>query len=68
MIFGNYIFFSNEFYGLEALFFNLIILSLFIWPLYIIGIFLIIKSNKTLKQITYKSKENNKNKDINYKK
>lgn len=62
MIFGTSNFFGNKIYGFEALYFTLMIISFIVWPIYIIGIFLIIKSNKTLKQITYESKEKKTNK------
>ena len=50
-IVGFSIFFSDADYGVSAFLASILMFSLFIWPLYIIGIILIIKSSKKLKEL-----------------
>ena len=53
MFFG-FTFLFNTSYGLDALFESIFIMLTKIWPMYIIGIIIIIISNKKLKQLEKK--------------
>ena len=53
-MFNGYCFFYSCSYGLDALFETILLTSWIVWPLYIIGIILIVNSNKKLKELEKK--------------
>ena len=61
-MFTGFTFAFDTSYGISALIGTIFFSSIIIWPLYILGITLIIVSNKKIKQLTNENKQNNKEK------